>query len=67
MLHVVNVSEACSPEMRGEWRKDGTSHGRLVDIRSLGYQEFYQLGQLLGHGRRSRIFIVAIITLSLEV
>ena len=67
MLHVINISEACSPEVRGEWRKDGASHGWLVDIRSLGYQEFYELGQLLGHGWRSRIFLVAIITLSLEV
>ncbi len=37
----------------------------LYIIRRLGYQEFNELGKLLGHGWRSRIFIV-VVTLNLE-
>ncbi len=61
MLHVVDISESRLPEMGGERRKDGASHGRLIDIRSLGYQELYELGQLLGHGWSWWIFIFALL------
>ena len=67
MLHIINVSESCFPEVCSQRREDGASHGRLVDIRRLGYQELYELGKFLGHGWSWWIFIFAIITLIIEV
>ena len=42
VLHVVDISESGSPEMGSERRKNGVRHGRLIDFRSLGYQQLHQ-------------------------
>ena len=47
----------------GDWAQaetdvEGEQLSRLIDFRSLGYQQLHQLRQLLRHRRRSRIFLV---------
>ena len=65
-LYVIDISESSSSEMGNQRRKNGASHSRLIDFRSLENQQLHQLQQLLRHRRRSRIILV-FGTLNLEL
>ena len=71
VLHVIDISESGSSEMGSQRRKNGASHSRLIDFRSLENQQLHQLQQLLRHRRRSRIILVFgtlnSVTLNLEL
>ena len=65
MHNIINISEARLPEVSSQRRKDSMRHCRLINLRSPGYQQFYQLRQFLRHRWRFRIILVA--TLNLEI